>query len=132
MATNVEDDDVHPFPEYLAKEILQDLVVKSLLRFKCVCKRWYTLISSRNFISQHLNYHENNKHPKVLICDHCALDDLIDNITIILNSEGTPLIEKLHHLLGFDINLFLEGPKDGVFLFLQENSHVDYDCKLGL
>ncbi|KAK4721363.1 hypothetical protein R3W88_011596 [Solanum pinnatisectum] len=118
MATNVEDDDVHPFPEYLAKEILQDLVVKSLLRFKCVCRRWYTLISSRNFI--------------ILICDHCALDDLIDNITIILNSEGTPLIEKPHHLLGFDINLFLEGPKDGVFLFLQENSHVDYDRKLGL
>ncbi|KAK6791512.1 hypothetical protein RDI58_010593 [Solanum bulbocastanum] len=68
MATNVEDDDVHPFPEYLAKEILQDLVVKSLLWFKYVCKRWYTLINSRNFISQHLNYHENNKHPKVLIC----------------------------------------------------------------
>ncbi|KAG5609759.1 hypothetical protein H5410_021040, partial [Solanum commersonii] len=36
MATNIEDDDVNPFHEYLAKEILQDFLVKSLLRFRCV------------------------------------------------------------------------------------------------
>ncbi|KDO40713.1 hypothetical protein CISIN_1g044669mg, partial [Citrus sinensis] len=37
------------------------LPVKSLIRFKCICKFWCTLINSPSFISRHLkNYNDEN------------------------------------------------------------------------
>ncbi|PIA40695.1 hypothetical protein AQUCO_02400039v1 [Aquilegia coerulea] len=41
-------------PEHLLVLILIWLPVKSLLRFKSVCKYWYALIKSSNFINHHL------------------------------------------------------------------------------
>uniref|UniRef100_A0A5B6YXE8 F-box domain-containing protein n=1 Tax=Davidia involucrata TaxID=16924 RepID=A0A5B6YXE8_DAVIN len=45
--------------DYLPKDILIAILarvpVKSLLRFTCVCKSWYFLITSPRFISTHLN-----------------------------------------------------------------------------
>ena len=41
-------------------EIMWRLPVKSLLRFKCVCKNWYSLIQSFTFINDHYN-HPNNR-----------------------------------------------------------------------
>ncbi|XP_075649833.1 F-box protein At3g08750-like [Castanea sativa] len=35
-------------------EILARMPVKSLLRFRCVCKTWYSFITNPNFISTHL------------------------------------------------------------------------------
>ncbi|KAL3630250.1 hypothetical protein CASFOL_023234 [Castilleja foliolosa] len=48
-------------PEELITIILSKLPVKSLLRFKCVCKSWYSLIKSPNFIHLHLNNSSNHK-----------------------------------------------------------------------
>lgn len=42
-------------PEDVAIYIFFRLPVKSLSRFKCVTKSWYTLIKSSNFINLHLN-----------------------------------------------------------------------------
>ncbi|CAK9162926.1 unnamed protein product [Ilex paraguariensis] len=42
-------------PEDVEKEILSRLTVKSLLRFKCVCKSWHVLIESQTFIDFHLS-----------------------------------------------------------------------------
>ncbi|XVF60530.1 hypothetical protein PTKIN_Ptkin08bG0054900 [Pterospermum kingtungense] len=39
----------------LVVEILLNLPVKSLLRFKSVCKSWYALIDSNEFINMHLD-----------------------------------------------------------------------------
>nr|TKS13950.1 hypothetical protein D5086_0000048270 [Populus alba] len=47
-------------PEDVIIEILSLLPVKTLLQFKCVCKSWYGIITSSNFISLHLNNHYNN------------------------------------------------------------------------
>ncbi|GAB2298407.1 hypothetical protein Dimus_032472 [Dionaea muscipula] len=43
------------FPEELLVEILARLPVKSLLRFKCVCKTWFSLIGSEYFVENHLS-----------------------------------------------------------------------------
>ncbi|XP_016442952.1 F-box/kelch-repeat protein At3g23880-like [Nicotiana tabacum] len=41
-------------PEDVIFEILTRLPVTSLIRFKCVCKLWYSLIKNPNLISKHL------------------------------------------------------------------------------
>lgn len=52
-------------PEDVIVEILLRLPVKALLKFKCVCKRWYFLIGSASFISQH--YVGKNNQERLLI-----------------------------------------------------------------
>lgn len=42
------------FAEDILIEILLRLPIKSLGRFKCVCKRWWSLISDRGFAKSHL------------------------------------------------------------------------------
>ncbi|XP_028793970.1 F-box/kelch-repeat protein At3g06240-like [Neltuma alba] len=44
----------HELPEDLMNEIIVRLPVKSLLRFKCVAKSWYALITDSCFIAEHL------------------------------------------------------------------------------
>ncbi|XVE83731.1 hypothetical protein DITRI_Ditri16bG0109800 [Diplodiscus trichospermus] len=46
-------------PRDLFLEIFLRLPVESLMRFKCVCRSWYALISNPEFISKHLNYNRN-------------------------------------------------------------------------
>ncbi|XP_030934675.1 F-box/kelch-repeat protein At3g23880-like isoform X1 [Quercus lobata] len=50
----------HDLPEEIVLEILARLPVKSLLRFRCVCKTWYSYITSPNFISTHLLCYNNH------------------------------------------------------------------------
>ncbi|GKV46216.1 hypothetical protein SLEP1_g53215 [Rubroshorea leprosula] len=42
------------FPSDLIEEILLRLGVKSLLRFRCVSKQWFFLLSNQQFITRHL------------------------------------------------------------------------------
>ncbi|EEF35969.1 hypothetical protein RCOM_1028290 [Ricinus communis] len=48
-------------PEDIAIDILLRLPVKPLLRFKCVSKTWYSLISDPCFIKSHLQLSNNHK-----------------------------------------------------------------------
>ncbi|KAL4595688.1 hypothetical protein ACB092_12G109200 [Castanea dentata] len=43
-------------PEEIVSEILVRLPVKSLLRFRCVCKSWYCYVATPNFINNSLPY----------------------------------------------------------------------------
>nr|XP_023892011.1 F-box/kelch-repeat protein At3g23880-like [Quercus suber] len=47
-------------PHDIELNILARLPVKSVLRFRCVSKTWYSSIATPNFISNHLIYHKNN------------------------------------------------------------------------
>ncbi|KAI8557002.1 hypothetical protein RHMOL_Rhmol05G0299900 [Rhododendron molle] len=47
-------------------EILSRLPVKSLLRFKSVCRTWYDLIETPHFISKHLLTHSTRNHTPLL------------------------------------------------------------------
>ncbi|KAI8556866.1 hypothetical protein RHMOL_Rhmol05G0289200 [Rhododendron molle] len=50
-------------PIEIAIEILSRLPVKSLLRFKSVCKTWYALINTPHFVSKHLTQSTLNPSP---------------------------------------------------------------------
>lgn len=58
-----------------------------MLRVKCVCKSWYALINSSNFITEHLNFNKNKRRPQLLIHDRLA--DLDDSVLITIISEDT-------------------------------------------
>ncbi|XP_057414900.1 F-box/kelch-repeat protein At3g23880-like [Lotus japonicus] len=54
-------------PHELVAEILSCLPVKSLIRFKCVCKSWNSLICAPHFVKLHLRRHSTpNANPNVL------------------------------------------------------------------
>ncbi|XP_051229284.2 F-box only protein 8-like [Lolium perenne] len=56
-------------PGDLISEILVRLPVRSLLRFKSVCRTWHATISGRSFISTHLqrSFSDHQRHPSFLI-----------------------------------------------------------------
>ncbi|WMV49207.1 hypothetical protein MTR67_042592 [Solanum verrucosum] len=82
-------------PEDIVKEILVRCPVKSLLRFKCVCKNWCTLIKTPEFVQQHL---KNYSPPQLLIYDIGDIDDDDDDLSITLISEEHPRreVKPLH------------------------------------
>ncbi|XP_026377606.1 F-box protein CPR1-like [Papaver somniferum] len=59
-------------PEDIYREILLRLPVESLLVCKCICKNWYALITSSDFVSTHITVQEKNP---ILI-----LDNYISNV----------------------------------------------------
>ncbi|OVA01223.1 F-box domain [Macleaya cordata] len=47
-------------PEEIIIDIFSRLLVKSILRFRCVCKPWCNLFRDPNFVKMHLNYQNKN------------------------------------------------------------------------
>ncbi|KAI3930854.1 hypothetical protein MKW92_012096, partial [Papaver armeniacum] len=57
-------------PNDVFLEILMCLPVKSLLRFKSVCKSWYALIKSSDFIHRHANMIDSKSKLGTFICQY--------------------------------------------------------------
>ncbi|XP_059436796.1 putative F-box protein At3g10430 [Corylus avellana] len=68
-------------PEELVTEILLYLPVVSLLRFNCVCKSWYALITHQNFIRKHLLHNKNNSTLLLLWEDETSEDDAVSTLS---------------------------------------------------
>ncbi|XP_042508938.1 F-box protein CPR1-like isoform X2 [Macadamia integrifolia] len=60
-------------PEVLIADILSRLPVKSLLKFRCVCKTWCALIADPAFVKEHLNRSLASNSNLSLIFRRCAL-----------------------------------------------------------
>lgn len=87
-------------------EILSWLPVKSLIRFRCVSKTWFTLITTHDFISKHLNRALSNpQHPPHLLFRH--FDENMKKETFTLHSSHDPLPRNhfSKHLSDTDRNL---------------------------
>ncbi|KAH0773834.1 hypothetical protein KY290_010971 [Solanum tuberosum] len=114
------------FLEDLIREILLRLHVKSLLRFKCVCKNWYTLIKNPSFICEHLNFSKNNP-PQLLIYDYGAPGDF-PPITFI-SDYGIDAPTHEVNPQSFEGMTNLLGSIDGLF-FLEREINNDVLCAL--
>jgi hypothetical protein len=79
-------------PHDVVLKILTRLPVKSLIRFRCVCKAWYFSISNSNFISNHLNqaksYNNNYLLYMKINVDHKQYPEYL-LCTAICNSDAT-------------------------------------------
>ena len=59
------------FPPELWVEILVRLPAKALDRFRCVSKRWRSIIDNPRFINMHLNLSKNNPNKSLLLYWEC-------------------------------------------------------------
>ncbi|KAK4365542.1 hypothetical protein RND71_016900 [Anisodus tanguticus] len=96
-----------PLPEDLVMEILPRLPVESLLRFKCVSKKWYEIIKNSSFIKEQLYWSSKNTTPRILIYDHAGCPDDDDSppnpnpITRILVSNAACVHKNSDYFQGF-------------------------------
>ncbi|KAB2608033.1 F-box/kelch-repeat protein [Pyrus ussuriensis x Pyrus communis] len=100
----------HTIPEEILFDILATLPVKSLLRFRCVCKSWKFLISSSIFKNAHLkkNVAENS-------CEYLLIQTDKKNCLSLFDAETLSkcLDIELHaNKLGF--RFFVHGSCNGL------------------
>lgn len=114
------------FSKDMMVEILSRLPVKSLLRFRCVCQFWYNLVKDPIFIYKHLKGDDNMR-----LIVHCTyknpydtdpFNDLITYISIFPDKTMTDLhIQDLEPVMnGLHI-----GPYDGIFLLMEDHTHIN-------
>lgn len=108
--------------EETVNDILLRLPVKSLLRFKCVCKSWHDLIKSSSFIKKHFD-NESNR-PRLWFCkfgvDYRPQPPL-RAINFFLLPEKiiagvVPARQRIYRCEGVSDFRGIYGPVDGLFL----------------
>ena len=62
-------------PLHIIENILLRLPVKSLIRFRCVCKAWRTLISHPHFVRSHLRLPQTQARTRFCIIDYSERGD---------------------------------------------------------
>ncbi|KAI5585474.1 hypothetical protein BDE02_06G148300 [Populus trichocarpa] len=111
----------HPLPEDVVIEILSRLPVKNLLQFKCVCKSWYAIITSPNFISKHLrNYYSKSDDSDCLLVQYCVTQaGELESLELLL--DETPKVLSYASLGNMPFySPFLCGPCDGIFYLYRD------------
>ncbi|XP_059439987.1 F-box/kelch-repeat protein At3g23880-like [Corylus avellana] len=84
-------------PEDLVTQILLWLPVVSLLRFKCVCKSWYALITHQNFVRKHVLHNNNNNSNTHLLLktSNKTMDDYVVSTISYEELQISPLTQPL-------------------------------------
>lgn len=121
-------------PEDLLVEVLLRLPVESLVRFKCVCKHWYALITSPSFVEMHFQ-HEHN-HARLLICNLTISDKSKFIASSLLPAEiaqgVSPEQKIVHQLQRVTDFMSIAGPVDGLFLVEKAAFYNDDNVRLDL
>ncbi|KAI9127200.1 hypothetical protein K1719_001759 [Acacia pycnantha] len=80
-------------PPEIITNILKRLRVKSLLRFRSVCKDWRNLLKSRSFITEH--YHHSAHNNRLLICHVSYRNDESSLLCLLRFEKETVEVERL-------------------------------------
>ncbi|XP_054789785.1 F-box/kelch-repeat protein At3g06240-like [Prosopis cineraria] len=97
-----------PFlPEEIIRDILIRLPTKSLIRFRCVCKRWRNLFKTPSFVQEHLNHTSQN--PSLLLQRNDLW--LLDREMRLKKVDNAPLIDSSNtfRVVGSSNGLLLVG-----------------------
>jgi F-box interacting protein len=104
-------------PEDVIIEILSRLPVKWLLRYKCVCKSWYALITNPDFINKHLTWatSHNPRRGLFLTCEHEITRTPLVFLRAYETLEGSRYVD-ISQFFPHDIDdLGVYGPCNGIF-----------------
>lgn len=123
-------------PADVVVEILARLPVKSLIRFKCVCKSWYALIINPNFITKHLQLNKassnTHKNARFLLKNHISHKPVVSmlfyespNVSL---GAAMPLFDEDLH------SVTLYGTCDGIVCvgFTSRLPPGNFDRQMGL
>nr|XP_023915986.1 F-box/kelch-repeat protein At3g23880-like [Quercus suber] len=113
----------------LVYEILTWVPVKSLIRFRCVSKSWYSTITSHKFIKTHLDRAKSssNNNNYLLYKSQRMSSSLNELCTVVHNSDRT--LSEISRLQIPDYYIFIVGFCNGMFLSADDDSdygHVVY------
>ncbi|GER29420.1 F-box and associated interaction domains-containing protein [Striga asiatica] len=107
-------------PEDLLLEILLRLTVKDLLRFKSVCKRWYSIIRNPDFVNQHFTHKSNQEY---LLIRHYRYDLEQYAFAMYLDENFSKYEEPDNLQLPFTVSALM-GPINGVFWAAGISGHM--------
>ncbi|KAG5584078.1 hypothetical protein H5410_044512 [Solanum commersonii] len=94
-------------PEDIIMEILSILPVKSILKLKSVCKYWYTLIQSPNFITKHFFHKKNYEIPFVHLY-------FFDTNQLSISIDEYPMLQDFYLHKSTSLKPLI-GPLNGLF-----------------
>ncbi|KAL2938992.1 hypothetical protein RDABS01_022441 [Bienertia sinuspersici] len=113
-------------PENLIVEILSRLPVKDLLQFKSVCKSWYSIISSPNFITKHLKnyyYNPNNDSWKdCLLVQYYVTHAELQLYELFVDETRRVLANEVLYSMPM-YSSYVYGPCDGIYYVYQYDSN---------
>lgn len=130
---------IRGIPYEIVDEILSRLPIKSLLRFKCVCKRWLSVISNPDFKKREsgsilLTVSSHNTHTFYIIDDDKAVVDnafsapwINDKRCYMFNALVSNSYNGLV-LICFDESLFLFNPSTSYFVKVLTLDHMQDNC----
>ncbi|KAJ4713972.1 F-box protein [Melia azedarach] len=106
-------------------EILSRLPVKSLIRFRCVCKSWYSLVKDPNFIYKHLRNDDNIRLTVryTVANEEDEYDDTDSYFSFFPDETLTDLsLQKLDPQRSEAVAIV--GPYDGIFCLFRCNTFI--------
>ncbi|XP_015064430.1 F-box/kelch-repeat protein At3g23880-like [Solanum pennellii] len=102
------------FPREIISNILSRLPVKTLLRFRCVCKPWRNLISKPNFIDTHLHRSSSLKPTFSPILIHTLHVKYTDHVLSLVDSPESSVTELDNPFPFFYYNMVVVGSCSGI------------------
>ncbi|KAI9126994.1 hypothetical protein K1719_001553 [Acacia pycnantha] len=99
------EDDEFFLPHEIISSILKRLPVKSLLRFRCVCKDWNDLFKTSLFIKEHLHHSSHHRGPSLLLqCGHSTFS-MLDSDKKTLLPPSAPSVNQPVYIIGSSYGL---------------------------
>ncbi|KAI9127352.1 hypothetical protein K1719_001911 [Acacia pycnantha] len=103
MASTVKrllmEDDEFFLPHEIISSILKRLPVKSLLRFRCVCKDWNDLFKTSLFIKEHLHHSSHHRGPSLLLQWDDSTFSMLDSDKKNLLPLSAPSVNQPAHMI---------------------------------
>jgi F-box interacting protein len=112
-------------PDDVVIDILQRLPVKSLIRFRCVCRSWNSLIKTSAFIDSHLDQSIESNDPLVIV-RYCSSKPNVEHYKLLHDNDAFVECKELEFPIeSCRLNHFrLIGSENGLVCFLEQERFI--------